>query len=253
MRIVGMIPARLNSTRFPGKVLALLGDRPLFWHVYHAAVSSGVFDAVYVASGHESIREACGEYQIPCLTTGSGHQNPTSRICEAAGQVDADLYVMIGADEPLLTPADIKLVTEKAVTAMTSPDAEERPFVVNAMAAISSAPEVFDCANIKIVCSGSQKGLYASRSPIPYPKGSLDYQYKKFVSIGVYTKEALNFFDSTRKGLLEEIEEFDLLRFMEHGKTVLFAEIPGSTLSVDTPKDLERVREQFAARENHSL
>lgn len=252
MRIVGMIPARLDSTRFPGKVLALLGDRPLFWHVYHAALSSGMFDAVYVASGHESIREACGTYQIPCLTTGSGHQNPTSRICEAAGQVDADLYVMIGADEPLLTPADIKLVTEKAVTAMTSPDAD-KPFVVNAMAAISSAPEVFDCANIKIVCSGSQKGLYASRSPIPYPKGSLDYQYKKFVSIGVYTKEALNFFDSTCKGLLEEIEEFDLLRFMEHGKTVLFAEIPGSTLSVDTPKDLERVREQFAARENHSL
>lgn len=252
MRIVGMIPARLDSTRFPGKVLALLGDRPLFWHVYHAAVSSGMFDAVYVASGHESIREACGTYQIPCLTTGSGHQNPTSRICEAAGQVDADLYVMIGADEPLLTPADIKLVTEKAVTAMTSPDAD-KPFVVNAMAAISSAPEVFDCANIKIVCSSSQKGLYASRSPIPYPKGSLDYQYKKFVSIGVYTKEALNFFDSTCKGLLEEIEEFDLLRFMEHGKTVLFAEIPGSTLSVDTPKDLERVREQFAARENHSL
>ncbi len=253
MRIVGMIPARLNSTRFPGKVLALLGDRPLFWHVYHAAVSSGMFDAVYVASGHESIREACGEYQIPCLTTGTGHQNPTSRICEAAGQVDADFYVMIGADEPLLTPADIKLVTEKAVTAMTSPGAEDRPFVVNAMAAISSAPEVFDCTNIKIVCSGSQKGLYASRSPIPYPKGSLDYQYKKFVSIGVYTKEALNFFDSTCKGLLEEIEEFDLLRFMEHGKTVLFTEIPGSTLSVDTPKDLERVREQFAARKNHSL
>lgn len=252
MRIVGMIPARLDSTRFPGKVLALLGDRPLFWHVYHAAVSSGMFDAVYVASGHESIREACGTYQIPCLTTGSGHQNPTSRICEAAGQVDADLYVMIGADEPLITPGDIKLVTEKAVKAMTSPDAD-KPFVVNAMAAISSAPEVFDCANIKIVCSGSQKGLYASRSPIPYPKGSLDYQYKKFVSIGVYTREALNFFDSTCKGLLEEIEEFDLLRFMEHGKTVLFAEIPGSTLSVDTPKDLERVREEFAARENHSL
>lgn len=253
MRIVGMIPARLDSTRFPGKVLALLEDRPLFWHVYNAAVSSGVFDAVYVASGHESIREACGEYQIPCLTTRTGHQNPTSRICEAAGLVDADLYVMIGADEPLLTPDDIGIVTEKAVTAMTIRDAGEIPFVVNAMAVISSAPEVFDSANIKIVCSGSGKGLYASRSPIPYPKGSLDYQYKKFVSIGAYTKEALNFFESACKGRLEQIEEFDLLRFMENGKTVLFVEIPGTTLSVDTPKDLERVRKQFAARENHSL
>lgn len=252
MRIVGMIPARLDSTRFPGKVLALLGNNPLFWHVYHAAVTSGVFDAVYVASDHESIRDACSEYQIPCLITGTGHPNPTSRICEAAGLVDADLYVMIGADEPLLTPEDIQLVTDKAVSAMKVPDTADKPFVVNAMAAISSAPEVFDCANIKIVCSGSGKGLYASRSPIPYPKGSLDYQYKKFVSIGVYTKEALDFFNSTRKGRLEQIEEFDLLRFIEHGKTVLFAEIPGTTLSVDTPKDLERVRKQFAARENHS-
>lgn len=250
MRIVGMIPARLNSSRFPGKVLALLGDRPLLWHVADAARRSGVFDDVYVVSDHDRIREACLELGIPCLMTGEDHLNPTSRIWEASGQVDADFYVMMGADEPLVSPGDIGQVVNVAVNTLdvkAGTQDFDRPFVVNAMAAVSSAPEVFDPGNIKIVCSRDGRGLYASRGPIPYPKGSLDYHYRKFVSIGVYTKEALEFFASSLQGRLERIEEFDLLRFMEHGKIVLFVEITGSALSVDTPKDLDRVRELFAA------
>ena len=117
--------------------------------------------------------------------------------------------------------------------------------------AVYFAPEVFDSANIKIVCSQAGKCLYASRSPVPYPKGSLDYSYKKFVSIGVYTKEALDFFAASPISRLEKIEEFDLLRFIEQGKNVIFEDISGSTLSVDTPKDLERIREQFEDRKRN--
>lgn len=249
MRIVGMIPARLNSSRFPGKVLALLGDRPLLWHVFDAARLSGVFDDIFVVCDHDRIWEVCRGFGIPCLMTGDGHLNPTSRIWEAAGQVDADFFVMMGADEPLVAPGDIRSVVDAAVDAMgdkAGAHGPDRPCVVNAMAAVSSAPEVFDPGNIKIVCRRDGRGLYASRGPIPYPKGSLDYSYRKFVSIGVYTKEALEFFASTLQGRLEQIEEFDLLRFMEHGKFVLFVDITGFTLSVDTPKDLERVRKIFS-------
>lgn len=251
MKILGIIPARYNSSRFPGKVLALLGDKPLFWHVYNAALLSGVLDEVCVAADHVIIQDTCRKYGISCVMTGNEHQNPTSRIQEAAGQAEADLYVMLGADEPLISPGDIRLVVGKAVSSMLgTPDIQssDKPFVVNAMTSVFSAPEVFDSANIKIVCSDRGLGLYASRSPIPYPKGSLSYCYKKFVSIGVYTKEALDFFSASPKGRLEQIEEFDLLRFMEQNKAVLFVEIPGTVLSVDTPKDLERVRETFADR-----
>ena len=86
---------------------------------------------------------------------------------------------------------------------------------------------------------------------VPYPKGSLDYSYKKFVSIGVYTNEALDFFAASPISRLEKIEEFDLLRFIEQGKNVIFEDISGSTLSVDTPKDLERIREQFEDRKRN--
>ena len=92
MIIVGIIPARFNSTRFPGKVLALLDNRPLIWHVYNAAAESGILDAVCVAADHEAVQKACAEYNIPCLITGTWHPNPTSRIWEAAGQVEADFY-----------------------------------------------------------------------------------------------------------------------------------------------------------------
>lgn len=255
MKIVGIIPARFNSTRFPGKVLALLGNRPLCWHVYNAAVKSGVFDAVYIATDHGAVQAACDEYDIPCLMTGTGHRNPTSRTWEASGQVNADFYVMMGADEPMVAPGDIRKVVHRAVEAMSSPSggaASDRPFVVNAMADISSAPEVFDSSNIKIVCNQDGRCLYASRSPVPYPKGSLDYRYKKFVSIGVYTKEALDFFASSPACRLEKIEEFDLLRFIEQDKTVIFVDIPGPALSVDTPKDLEWIRTQFENRHNEN-
>lgn len=247
MKIVGIIPARLNSSRFPGKVLALLGDKPLFWHVYNAALLSGALDSIYVAADHEKVFKACREYDIPCLMTGTDHPNPTSRTREAAGQAEADLYVMMGADEPLISPGDIRKMVSTACTAMTaapgvsSPDA---PFVVNAMTSVSSAPEVLDPSNIKIVCRQDGTALYASRAPVPYPKGRLDYIYKKFVSIGVYTKEALDFFSSTQKGRLEQIEDFDLLRFIEHKKTVLFVDIDSVTLSVDTPNDLELIRKK---------
>ena len=254
MKIVGIIPARFNSTRFPGKVLSLLDNRPLIWHVYNAAAESGILDAVCVAADHEAVQKACAEYNIPCLVTGTWHPNPTSRIWEAAGQVEADFYVMMGADEPMISPGDIRQVVHQAVKAMSETSGlpeSDRPFVVNAMASITSAPEVFDSANIKIVCSQAGKCLYASRSPVPYPKGSLDYSYKKFVSIGVYTKEALDFFAASPISRLEKIEEFDLLRFIEQGKNVIFEDISGSTLSVDTPKDLERIREQFEDRKRN--
>lgn len=239
MKIVGMIPARYNSTRFPGKALALLDGRPMLCRIVEAARESGVLTQIYVATDSPEIKECCASFGYPVIMTKSGHSNPTSRIKEAAEQAAADLYVMIGGDEPLITPSMIRLVTKEALA--INAQNGKKPFVINAMTSSLDAPEVFDPSNIKIVCNEKNEALYASRSPIPFPKGNLGFSYKKFVSIGVYTAEALTFFTSTPPGLLEQTEEFDLLRFMEHGKIVYFIDIKAPALSVDTPKDLERV------------
>lgn len=264
MKIIGIIPSRYHSTRFPGKALADLNGRPLLLYACEAARQSGILDELLVATDSEEIRSACESRGFSAVMTASSHRTPTSRVREAAEKFPADLYVMIGGDEPLLSPADIRLVVERAVKeqttgnqamenqvmrnrAMREPACQVLraaiPPVVNASGIITEPSEVLDPSNIKIVCSESGEGLYASRSPIPYPKGTLDCKYRKFVSVGVYTKEALDFFVSTPPSRLELTEECDLLRFLEHRRRVLFVDIPGRTLSVDTPADLARVRE----------
>lgn len=239
MNIVGIIPARYHSTRFPGKALADLDGRPMLCYACEAALQSGVLTQVLVATDSEEIEQACRIYGYTALMTSPLHKTPTSRVKEAADRIPADLYMMIGGDEPLLSPEDIRIVAEQAVL-------KKGPapciFVVNASGLMAEPPEVLDPSNIKIVCNGDGEGVYASRSPIPYPKGTLEFRYRKFVSIGVYSKEALDFFVSTPPGRLELAEEFDLLRFIERRLPVQFVDIPGRTLSVDTPADLERVR-----------
>lgn len=247
MKIAGIIPARYGSSRFPGKPLAELDGEPMLLHVFRYASQARFLDSVTVATESPRIEAACMELGIPVLLTAPDHENPTSRLCEAAGRIPADLYVMIGGDEPLLTGGDIDRVTDAAVSRFAAgPDSL---FVVNAMAPVLSPAEALDASNIKIVCGGSGRGLYASRSPVPYPKGALDFTYMKFASIGVYSRASLNFFSHMPKGLLETVEEFDLLRFMERDVPVYFIDTGHVSLSVDTKKDLTQAERMLAERE----
>lgn len=260
MKIVGIIPVRYNSTRFPGKALALLAGRPMLCHVHEAAAGCDVLDSVYVATDSPEIRAVCDAFSFPVIMTGSYHKNPTSRVKEAAEQVEADLYVMIGGDEPLITSGNIRQTVGTAQrfyeTTGSDPSVfREPPYVVNAVTAIEDAAELSDVTNIKVVSSEAGELLYASRSPLPYAKESPgSYKsgiiYRKFVSIGVYTKEALRFFASTPQSPLEQAEECDLLRFIEHRKIVLLTDIGTHTLSVDTPADLEQVKDILKIKEN---
>lgn len=239
MKITGIIPARYGSTRFPGKPLALLDGRPMLLHVFEHASESRLLTGLFAATESPNIKEACESLSIPCLMTDPSHENPTSRLREAAASIPSDLYVMIGGDEPLLTGEDIDLVVQAALDRM---EREDELFVVNAMAPVLSPSEAMDTANIKVVCGEDGRGLYTSRIPIPYPKGELNFTYQKFASIGVYTRKALDFFADTPKGPLETIEECDLLRFLEHNVPVYFVNTGHPSLSVDTKKDLRQVR-----------
>ena len=247
MKIVGIIPSRMNSKRLPGKALADIRGLPMVIRVFRAAAMSGLFDALFVATDSPEIEKVCRDHGAPVLMTGSYHKNPTSRTGEASAMVEGDYYVMIGGDEPLLLPEDIRRAVRSGISALESGGNAscDAPFVVNAMAVIPTPEEAADPSNIKLACTDDGTGLYASRSPIPYPK-ERDCRCRKFVSIGIYTKKALDFFERTPPGILEQTEGFDLLRFMEHKKRVLFIEITGRTLSVDTEEDLERVRRILA-------
>ena len=143
------------------------------------------------------------------------------------------MYVCVNGDEPLIDPQVVEQVL---------PQGLEGFFAANLMAPIHSPAEAVDESNIKVVADGQGNALYFSRSPIPHPKGSLDFLYYKHLGVLAYTKEALAFFDSAPRGPLEAVEDINELRFIEHGKRLQMIPVQAKSLSVDTPKDLEYVR-----------
>ncbi len=234
MKIVGVIPSRYNSSRFPGKPLADIFGKPMIWWVYQQVKKASLLDEAFVATDDDRIEKACEEYGINCIMTSSLHDTPTSRLYEVSNKIEADYYVFIGGDEPLIEAESIDAIAFEAKQGECE--------VVHAMTKIKTAPEVIDFTNIKVVVNTCNNLLYTSRSPLPFPKGGLNFDYKKFVGIGAFSKKALTLYNRTKKSDLEKIEECDLIRFLEVGMAVKMVNVECRNVSVDTPKDLEAVK-----------
>jgi 3-deoxy-manno-octulosonate cytidylyltransferase (CMP-KDO synthetase) len=235
MKIIGVIPARYKSTRFEGKPLADICGKPMIWWVYQQVRKAEKINEIYVATDDTRIMEVCERYSIKCCMTDNGHETSTERVNEVAHRVASDLYVCINGDEPLINPSIID-----AIVPLKKP--ENDFFVANLMTRIKDPVEAIDSTNIKIVTDFENNALFMSRSPVPYPKSSISYQLYKHLGVLIYNIEALEFFADTPKGYNETVEDINELRFIEHGKKIKMIEVEAETLSVDTPKDLEKVR-----------
>lgn len=240
MKTIGVIPARYGSSRFPGKPLADICGKPMFWWVYQQAVKAGL-DEIYLATDHREIFEKAESFGIPVLMTSAAHKTPNDRVWEVSTRIPGDIFLCINGDEPLIEPEVIK-------RALPDEDDELEYFYSNVMTPVKNPVEVIDPTNIKAVADIRGNALWASRSPIPYPKGNMEFQYKKLVGVAAFSRKALEFYHITPRSSLEEVEELDLYRFLENGKVVKLKEIECSTLSVDTYKDLEHVRRIAAGR-----
>ncbi|MDR0643300.1 MAG: 3-deoxy-manno-octulosonate cytidylyltransferase [Treponema sp.] len=236
MKIIGVIPARYASSRLPGKPLLDIGGKPMIWWVYQQAKKVAELDEVYVATDDERIAAVCREHDMPFIMTSDTHQTPADRIHEVSEKVRADLYVEINGDEPLIVPATIRAVIPGNLT-------KDKPFVASLYSRITNPIDAIDTTNLKVVVGQRGLGLYISRIPIPFPKGSLDFEYKKYIGIVAFNKIALDEYAGLPRGEIESAEDIDLLRFIENGIPVLFLKVECKTISVDTYKDLERVRE----------
>lgn len=235
MKIVAVIPARYQSSRFPGKPLADLCGKPMIWWVYNQVKKVKEINDVYVATDDKRIFDACKHLNINAVMTRDDHGTSTERVNEVAHKVDSDLYIVINGDEPLIDPEIIR-----AIIPAEMPETDF--YVSNLMTEISRPSEVVDFTNIKVVTDEDANALFMSRSPIPYPKASIEYKYYKHVGVLIYSKAALEFFASTPKGYNEKIEDVNELRYIEHGKKLKMVEVAAHSLSVDTPKDLEYVK-----------
>jgi 3-deoxy-D-manno-octulosonate cytidylyltransferase len=234
MNIIGVIPARYESTRFHGKPLADILGFPMIYRVYHQAIQVKELDKVYVATDDVRIEDVCKSYNIPVIMTDKNHTNGTERLCEVAKKIESDVYVTIQGDEPLLEPATISKVikvlleNDKAGCATLKIPYHNPIDVIN-----STTPKVVNDLNNNVI-------LF-TRSPIPYPKASLDYIIYKPIGTYAFRRKTLLEYSKLEKGPLEKAEEIELLRYIENGIKIKIGVTNSDTIAVDTPKDLRRV------------
>ena len=235
MNIVAVIPARYKSSRFPGKPLADICGKPMIWWVYHQAKKAKGVSEVYVATDDEKIFYVCKSEGINVVMTSESCPTHLERLYEFSTKVEADFYININGDEPLIESKCIEDMIPQGV----DPDDD---YMANGMMILKDPIDAIDSSKIKIAVDMLGYCMYMARSPIPFPKGRGDYQLKKFVGVQCFSKKALKFVNDTKRGFLESIEDIDEFRFLENGYKVKMVLTEANTLSVDTKKDLEKVR-----------
>lgn len=239
--IVGVIPARYASTRFPGKPLVDICGHPMIWWVYQEVKKVEALSQVVVATDDERITAVCEKYDIPFVLTRNDHVNHVTRLAEVSDKLKADYYVCVNGDEPLINQKNIRDVIPDTL-------AKDDVYAGYLMRDLVDPAETLDPSNIKLSVLSNGRCVYMSRMPIPYPKGTLSVVYKKLMGIECFNKQALDFYVNTPMGELEKIEDIDHLRFIEHGKLVIIKKTDSESLSVDTKNDLEKVRGIMAER-----
>jgi len=239
MKTVGIIPCRYESSRFPGKSLVLINGKPMMWHVYQRALESSVLDEVYIATDDERISKVADEYELNTVMTSTKHKTGTDRVAEAADQIQADYYVNIQGDEPLIDPEAIKLVTQAIIDC-------DNPLVqaTNAYSAMQEVSDVVDTNTVKVIMDVNKKALAYSRHPIPFPKSNIAKYYKQ-LGLYAFKKSGLEVFSENPPANLEKTESVEMYRLLEHGYSIQMVKTNDVSISVDTPSDLKRIQKQF--------
>lgn len=241
MKILGVIPARYKSSRFPGKPLADICGKPMIQCVYEQAQKVNEFDTIIVAADDVRVQDICKTKQIPCIMTEDTHPTHVHRIQEISEKVYADYYVVICGDEPLIDPEVIRSVIPQ--------ESGNDDFYVGGLCRYFTDPaEVIDPANIKVVTNNDDECILLTRAAVPFPYKTVMFKYKKVVGVECYNKKALDFFVSMEKGFLESIEDVTLQRFLENKIHIKYRLVESDSLSVDTPRDLEKAREIISQR-----
>lgn len=235
MKIIGVIPARYDSSRFPGKPLADIFGKPMIWWVYKNAQKVERLNEIYVATDDIKIENICKSFSIPVIMTSKDHHNGTERLSEVAEKIIADIYVTIQGDEPLLEPSTINAVLDVILS-------EEKIPCATLKTPYHNPVDVINGTTPKIACDLNGNALLFTRAPIPYPKAALDYIIYKPIGAYAFKRDALLQYKKLKMGILERAEEIELLRFLENGIRIKVGIIDSDTIAVDTPKDLERVK-----------
>ena len=240
MKAIAIIPARLESTRLPRKVLREIAGKPMLAHVYEAARASALLAEVVVATDSEEVFNLCFERGWSARMTSSAHRSGTERVQEVAASLAADVYLNVQGDEPLARPEHI--------AALLAPFADPAVQVATLKTPCSPA-DVNNPNAVKVVADAAGRALYFSRAAIPHDRDAAGTaRYYKHLGFYAYRKAAIDRFVALPESSLERAERLEQLRFLENSIAIHVAETPHDTIGVDTEEDLRRVEELLRSR-----
>lgn len=235
-KIVGIIPARFQSSRFPGKPLVELQGKPMILHVTQIAIEALGREHVYVATDNRKIANVVTAAGYQVLMTSVDARTGTDRLWEAAQQITADYFINIQGDEPLLDPKDIRKVVAEKCRRVNG--------IVNGMCYLSEDEDPWNRNIPKVVVTENNRLLYMSRLPVPGYKSQENCpdKYLKQVCIYAFTYSELRLFgEFGRKSFLEEKEDIEILRFLDLSVPIYMVHTSKASLAIDVPEDVAKV------------
>jgi 3-deoxy-manno-octulosonate cytidylyltransferase (CMP-KDO synthetase) len=242
--VLAVIPARHASSRFPGKPLAPIAGRPMIQHVVERVRQAQLLSGVIVATDEASIKNAVEAFGGEAILTRADHRTGTDRVAEVAAHREAEIYLNVQGDEPLIDPGTI----DALVAALLEDDSVQ---IAGPCVAITHANDIMDPNITKVVRDFDGNALYFSRAPIPWVRdrdGSVAARHWKHIGLYAFRRDALIEFPTLPPGDLERLEQLEQLRWLENGYRIRIVETEYDAISVDVPADIERVEKLL--REN---
>jgi 3-deoxy-manno-octulosonate cytidylyltransferase (CMP-KDO synthetase) len=230
---VAMIPARYAATRFPGKLMQLLGDKTVIRHTYDATVATGLFDDVIVVTDSEIIFTEITAAGGNAVMSKNEHESGSDRIAEAAADMDVDIIVNVQGDTPFIKKAPL----EKLLQQFNDPSVQ----VASMMQVLTDRNDILDPNFVKVAVDKQMNSLFFSRSVIPYPRDkNAPVTYYEHIGVYAFRKKALLDFTQWPITPLEASEKVECLRYLENGIPLRMIVVDYMGVEIDTPEDLER-------------
>jgi 3-deoxy-manno-octulosonate cytidylyltransferase (CMP-KDO synthetase) len=235
-KILGVIPARFGSSRFPGKVLAPLANKTMLQHVFERAEQARYLTRTIIATDDRRVYDAARAFGAPVRMTRADHVSGTDRVAEVASSEDAEVVVNIQGDEPFIDPAAI----DAAILPMVH---EPGTLMATLKKRIEDAREIADPNVVKVVTNRDGDAVYFSRSPIPFDRENAGVNYYKHIGLYVYRRDFLLSYSALPVGQLEKAEKLEQLRALENGYSIRVVETEYESWGVDSPADLQRLED----------
>jgi len=250
MNTIGVIPARWASSRFEGKVLAKIGNKTLIQHVWENAKQSKLLDDLIIAADNERVVDEVKKFGGKVCFTSKDQPSGTDRVAEVVNPLDVKIIVNIQGDEPMVKG----IMIDNLISSLT--DEDETAEMATLVKRIEDSREISDPNVVKVVVDKKGYALYFSRSPIPYDRRwtvdegqsitNPSVEFYKHIGLYAYTKDFLFTYTNLPPSKLEKAEKLEQLRALEHGFKIRTVETEFDTVGIDTPEDLEKIKNLLA-------